>query len=60
VDLQIVTEDGKEVEVKVPLSYENGICYSKSITDDGKEVEVEVTWYPEVNICIEEINLLAV
>jgi hypothetical protein len=48
VDLQIVTEDGKQVEVKVPLSFDNGICSSKSKTDDGNEVEVEVTWYPEV------------
>lgn len=46
VDLQIETDDGRKVEAKVPLSFDNGICSSK--TDDGKEVEVEVTWYPEV------------
>ena len=46
VDLQIETEDGKKVELKVPLSFDNGICSSK--TDDCQEVEVEVTWYPEV------------
>jgi len=50
VDLQIVTEDGKEVEVKVPLSFDNGICLSKSKTDDGNEVQVEVTWYPEADL----------
>jgi hypothetical protein len=55
VGLQVVTEDGKEVEMKVPLSFDNnGICSSQRKTDDGKEVEVEVTWYPEVNI--KEIN----
>jgi hypothetical protein len=56
VDLQVVTDDGKEVKVKVPLRFDNGI-WSK-VTDDGKEVEVEVTWYPEVNI-IKEIDLRA-
>jgi hypothetical protein len=48
VHLQIETDDGKEVKVNVPLSFDNGIWSSK--TDDGNEVEVEVTWYPEVNI----------
>jgi hypothetical protein len=57
VNLQIETDDGKQVPLNVPLSFENGICSSKSKTnDDGNEVEVEVTWYPEVNfIYIEEI-----
>lgn len=50
VDLQVVTEDGKEVQVKASLSFDNGTCSSKSKTDDGKEVQVEVSWYPEVNI----------
>jgi len=46
---QIQTDDGKEVKVNVPLSFDNGICSTK--TDDGNEVEVEVevTWHPEVN-----------
>jgi hypothetical protein len=47
VNLQIETDDGKEVEVKAPLCFDNGICSSKSKTDDGNEVQVEVTWYPE-------------
>jgi len=49
VHLQIQTDDGKEVKVNVPLSFDNGICSTK--TDDGNEVEVEVevTWHPEVN-----------
>jgi hypothetical protein len=55
VNLQIETDDSKEVEVKVALCFDNGICLSK--TDDGKEVEVEVTWHPEVSI--KEIDLRA-
>jgi len=47
VNLKIEADDGKKVEVNVPLRFENGICSSK--TDNGKEVQVEVTWYPEVN-----------
>jgi len=47
VNLKIKADDGKKVEVNVPLRFENGICSSK--TDNGKEVQVEVTWYPEVN-----------
>jgi hypothetical protein len=46
VNLQIETDGGKEVEVKAPLCFDNGICSSKSKTDDGNEVQVEVTWYP--------------
>ena len=45
VHLKIAADDGKKVEVNVPLRFENGICSSK--TDNGKEVQVEVTWYPE-------------
>jgi hypothetical protein len=50
--LQIETDDGKKVEVTVPLRFDSGISSSK--TDDGNEVEVEVevTWYPEVNIIL--------
>ena len=47
VNLKIKADDGKKVEVNVPLRFENGICSSK--TDNVKEVQVEVTWYPEVN-----------
>jgi hypothetical protein len=50
VNLQIETDDGKEAKVKVPLSFDNGICSTK--TDNGNEVQVEVTWYPEVHILL--------
>ncbi|CAD6258080.1 unnamed protein product [Miscanthus lutarioriparius] len=48
VKLQIETDDSKQVPLNVPLSFDNGICSSK--TGNGKEVEVqaEVTWYPEI------------
>ncbi|CAN6380672.1 unnamed protein product [Urochloa humidicola] len=49
--LKIETNEDKEVEVDVPLSFDNnGIRSTK--TDDGKEVqiEVQVTWYPEVKM----------